>query len=45
MLFASLFTAAAAASKWLITAKIMTTVGAAMVTVSPVVEKIKNERK
>ena len=45
MLFASLVTAAAAASKWLIAAKIMTTVGAAMVAVSPAVEKMKSERK
>lgn len=44
MLIASLCTAAAAA-KWLMAAKIMTTVGAGMLTVAPVVEKMKTQKK
>lgn len=39
-MLATLFTAAAAA-KWLVAAKIITTVGTSMVAISPIVEKMK----
>lgn len=45
MLFTSLAVAATAASKWLIAGKIMTTVGATMVAVSPVVDRMKENRE
>lgn len=41
MFMAGLVAAAATASKWLIAAKVMTTVGSAMVAVAPAVEKMK----
>ena len=44
MLFTSLAVAAAAASKWLIAGKIIATIGTGLLTMAPVIEKMKKER-
>ena len=45
MLFTSFAIAAGTATKWLLAAKIMTTVGMGCLTAAPAIEKIKNNRK
>lgn len=45
MLFTSLAVAAAAASKWLIAGKIMTTVGTGILTIAPAIERMKKGRR
>lgn len=45
MLFAGLAAVAAATSKWLIAAKIMTTIGNCCLTAAPIVERLKEKEE